>query len=132
MKKIATILILTASLAFAADPVAKAATDSVITKPTKEQLAKATPLNNTICPVSKEKIGNMGAAVPVIYKGKIVNLCCNGCPGDFAKDPEKYMKIVNEEVSKNKPAEKAATPAPAPAKDKMGKMEGMDHSTMQH
>lgn len=121
MKKIITLLCLTVALAFAGTPVA----ETVIQKPTKEQLAKATPLNNTICPISKEKIGNMGMAVPVIYKGKIVNLCCNGCPKDFAKDPEKYMKIVNEELAKNKPATKSTNPAPM--KDNM---EGMDHSKM--
>lgn len=113
MKKTATLLFLTVALAFAGEPTGK--TDTVITQPSKEQLSKATPLNNTICPVSKEKIGNMGMAVPVIYKGKIVNLCCNGCPRDFAKNPEKYMKVVQEELAKNKPATKE-------------KKEGMDHS----
>ena len=124
MNKLALLILLLAAIAFAGEP-AKADT-SLIQKPTKEQLAKATPLNNTICPISKEKIGNMGAAVPVIYKGKIINLCCGGCPGDFAKNPEKYLKMVNEELAKNKPAKsdaKAATPAPK--KDDMGGMKGM-------
>ena len=25
----------------------------------------------------------------VIYKGKIVRMCCPDCPGDFQKDPDK-------------------------------------------
>jgi hypothetical protein len=120
MKKIATLLFLTVALAFAGEPATKAATDTVIQKPNKEQIAKAVALNNTICPITKEKIGSMGMAVPVIYKGKIINLCCGGCPGDFAKDPEKYMKIVNEELAKQKPA-------PKPATTKMQGMEGMEH-----
>lgn len=121
MKKIAVLLVLAVALAFAGEPAGKAAIDSVIQNPTKAQLAKATPLNNTICPVSQEKIGNMGMAVPVIYKGKIVNLCCKGCPADFAKNPEKYMKIIQEELAKNK--------TPAASKNNM---EGMDHSKMSH
>ncbi len=100
MKKIALIISLLSALLFAGE--SKPLADSLILKPTQEQLAKATPLNNTICPISKEKIGNMGNANPVIYKGKIVNLCCSGCSADFAKDPEKYMKKVNEELAKNK------------------------------
>lgn len=102
MKKIAILLLMSVAFAFAGEPAGKTAIDTVITKPTKEQLAKATPLNNMICPVSKEKIGGMGPAVTVIYKGKIVNLCCMGCPADFAKAPEKYMKMINEELSKSK------------------------------
>ena len=100
MKKITLLITLLTALLFAGE--AKPLQDSLILKPTKEQLAKATPLNNTICPISKEKIGNMGNANPIIYKGQIVNLCCSGCNADFAKDPEKYMKIVNEELAKNK------------------------------
>lgn len=107
MKKLAMLILFAVALTFAAEPATKA-TDLVNTTPTKEQLAKATPLNNTICPISKEKIGSMGAAVKVIYKGQIVNLCCMGCPADFAKDPEKYMKSVLAEVAKNKPAKPAA------------------------
>jgi len=112
MKKLTVLCILFAALlAFAADP--KPA-DQVILNPTKDQLAKATPLNNTICPITKEKIGAMGAGVPVIYKGQIINFCCGGCPATFAKDPEKYMKVVQEELAKNKPVTKApATKAPA-------------------
>ncbi|MBI4835091.1 MAG: YHS domain-containing protein [Planctomycetes bacterium] len=26
------------------------------------------------------------------YRGKIYYFCCDGCPDDFAKDPEKYTK----------------------------------------
>lgn len=52
-------------------------------------------LNNTICPVSQAKIGNMGKPVTVTYKGKIVQLCCAGCISAFTKDPEKYMKRIS-------------------------------------
>jgi|GEM_PF-1736759 len=124
MKKILSLILLVVALGFAAET-AKAPS-AVTINPSKEQLAKAKPLNNTICPVSKEKIGDMGKAVPVIYKGQIINLCCNGCPADFAKDPEKYMKLVQEELAKSK----AAT-APTTMPEKMSGMDnmpGMDHS----
>jgi YHS domain-containing protein len=49
-------------------------------------------VGNKMCPVTpKEK------ALPdsfLIYKGKIVNLCCAGCIDDFKKSPEKYLKIA--------------------------------------
>jgi YHS domain-containing protein len=56
---------------------------------------QAVALNNTICPVSQAKIGNMGKPVTVTYKGKIVQLCCTGCVSAFTKDPEKYMKHIS-------------------------------------
>ena len=99
MNKILAFLLLTVALAFAGETTSPK--DTVILKPSKEQLAKATPLNNTICPVSNSKIGGMGMAIPVIYKGKIINLCCGGCPANFAKDPDKFLKIAQDEVAKN-------------------------------
>jgi len=98
MKKIIALVLITVALACAGET--GSPKDTVIIKPSKEQLAKATTLNNKICPVSKDKIGKMGLAIPVIYKGKIVNLCCAGCPAEFAKDPEKFLKIAQDEVAK--------------------------------
>lgn len=108
MKKLIVLFLLAFAFACAGEPNTTAATVNI--KPTQEELAKAKPLNNTICPITLEKIGSMGKAVPVIYKGQIINLCCNGCPRDFAKDPEKYMKLVQAELA----APKAPAPAPAP------------------
>ena len=31
------------------------------------------------------------------YNGKRVYFCCPGCSGDFNKDPEKYMKKLDEQ-----------------------------------
>jgi len=59
---------------------------------------KAVNVGNKICPVSGEKIGEMGPAVTYEYKGKIYNFCCKACPEEFKKDPEKYIKKVNEEL----------------------------------
>lgn len=62
--------------------------------PTPEQIAAATALNNTICPTDGEKNGSMGAPVRVVYKGKIVDLCCAGCPAEFGSDPDGYLALA--------------------------------------
>ena len=59
----------------------------------------AVEVGNKICPVSKEKVGEMGDIVKYEYNGKIYNLCCPMCKKDFAKDPEKFAKIAEDEVA---------------------------------
>lgn len=64
-----------------------------------ENESNAVEIGNKICPVSGEKVGGaMGDPVKFEYKGKIYNLCCAMCAKDFKKDPEKYVKIVEEEM----------------------------------
>ena len=65
-------------------------------------------VGNKICPVSGDKIppsgekGDMGEVVQYEYNGKIYNLCCKMCVKDFKKNPEKYSKIAEDEVAKDK------------------------------
>jgi len=54
---------------------------------------------NKMCPVSGEKIGEMGKAVDVEYNGKKYHLCCSMCQKDFNKDPEKFSKVADDEVA---------------------------------
>lgn len=63
----------------------------LVMNPTSEQLAAAKDVGNTICPVTRSPLGSMGKPVSVIYKGQVIHFCCSGCPGEFAKNPEKYM-----------------------------------------
>jgi len=56
--------------------------------------AKAKPDLLTTCPVSSEKLGEMGKPLTFVYKDQEVKLCCKGCKKDFDKDPEKYMKLI--------------------------------------
>lgn len=56
--------------------------------------AKATPDLLTTCPVSGEKLGEMGAPLAFTYKGQEVKLCCKSCKPKFDKDPEKYIAII--------------------------------------
>jgi YHS domain-containing protein len=46
------------------------------------------------CPVSGEKLGEMGAAFVFIHQEQEVKLCCKGCKKDFDKNPEKYIALI--------------------------------------
>jgi YHS domain-containing protein len=58
----------------------------------------AIDLNNTICPVSDEKVGD--SKLTETYDGKIYHFCCDDCPKQFLKDPEKYAKLVAADPAK--------------------------------
>lgn len=79
----------------------------------------AVEVGNTICPVSGEKVGEMGDIVKVEYNGKIYNLCCSMCAKDFKKDPEKYSKIAEKEMK-------------AKNEGQMPDAEGMEHDHSGH
>ena len=72
------------------------------TPPTMTQASDTTKLvevGNKICPVSGNKVGEMGPAIKHTYNGKVYNLCCGMCPRKFDKDPAKYAKIAEDEVA---------------------------------
>jgi P-type Cu+ transporter len=60
-------------------------------------LATAQPVNlgNKICPVSGEQIIEE-TKVTYEYEGKIYNFCCPMCIDGFKKDPDKYIKKIEE------------------------------------
>ena len=64
-----------------------------------EQPKELVLVGNKICPVSGEKVGEMGKVETYEYNGKVYNLCCTMCAKDFKKDPEKYSKIAEDEVA---------------------------------
>lgn len=68
--------------------------------PTPEQAAAAVPVGNRICPVSGDSLGSMGAPVHVVYKAKLVGLCCSGCPSAFGKDPDALLAKAEASVAK--------------------------------
>lgn len=43
------------------------------------------------CPVSGEKLGEMGPPVTIDYQGRKISFCCDSCIGKFKKDPAKYL-----------------------------------------
>jgi YHS domain-containing protein len=46
------------------------------------------------CPVSGDKLGEMGKPLIFVYQGQEVKLCCPDCKTDFDKNPKKYMKLI--------------------------------------
>jgi len=54
--------------------------------------AEAKP--QTVCPVLGGKVNKQ---VYIDYQGKRVYFCCQGCDAQFRKDPEKYMKKIQEQ-----------------------------------
>lgn len=53
------------------------------------------------CPVMGEIITNKNHYVD--YKGKRIYFCCAGCPDEFKKDPEKYMKKLDPSTLETAP-----------------------------
>ena len=52
------------------------------------------PKTQTVCPVLG---GNVDKKVYVDYQGKRIYFCCQGCDAEFKKNPEKYMKKIQEQ-----------------------------------
>src|SRR6516225_6287630 len=55
---------------------------------------KAKPDLLPTCPVSGDKLGEMGKPFVFVYKDQEVKLCCKNCKKDFDKNPEKYMALI--------------------------------------
>lgn len=66
-------------------------------------------VGNKICPVSGEKIDDKTKAT-YEYKGKIYNFCCPDCIVEFKKDPDKYIKKIEEEKAKEEKTEGESMP----------------------
>ena len=62
--------------------------------------AKAYPLDT--CAVTGEKLDGHGDPYVFTYKDQEVKLCCKSCLKDFKKEPEDYMKKVQEDAKKKK------------------------------
>ena len=66
----------------------------------KNEKLKPYPLKT--CLVSGEKLGEMGDPFVYEYQGREIKFCCKGCLKDFNKDPEKYIKKIDEAAAKAK------------------------------
>jgi len=60
--------------------------------------SSAVDLHNTVCPVSGDEVGKSDLTEE--YNGKIYHLCCDDCPKDFKKDPQKYAARVDANPTK--------------------------------
>jgi len=69
------------------------------TSSSEHMTQEAVNVGNKICPVSGEKVSQGGMqSATYEYKGKIYNFCCAACIEDFKKDPQKYIKKVEQEL----------------------------------
>lgn len=65
---------------------------------TDPKAAKPRPYVLKMCLVSDEKLDPGDPTI--IYKGREIKVCCEGCVKDFKKDPEKYLKLIEAEEKK--------------------------------
>lgn len=70
------------------------------------------------CVVSGDKLedGDMGPPIDYTYMqdgkpDRLVRLCCKGCVKDFNKDPEKFLKMIDDAAAIRAKGEKPAAPA---------------------
>jgi len=69
--------------------------------PVAETSTNAVPDLLKTCPVSGEKLGEMGKPYVFVYQGQEVKLCCPDCKKDFDKNPDKYLKLIRAADTKN-------------------------------
>ena len=86
---------------------------------------QAVDADNKICPVSGEKIDEKTKAT-YEYQGKIYHFCCTSCIEDFKKDPEKYIKKIEEELKAKDSQELKKMKMPEEDEMPMG-MQGHEH-----
>ena len=88
LKLIASVTIAAAFVAVATVRAADSATNNPAAKPI--------PYPLKTCPVSGDKLGEMGAPYVFGYQGQEIKFCCPDCKKDFLKDPAKYLKKIND------------------------------------
>jgi hypothetical protein len=66
---------------------------AALDKAVVEKQGKDYPL--TTCPISKEKLGEMGKPVDNVIAGRLVRTCCKDCVADLSKDPAKVVAMVD-------------------------------------
>ena len=85
--------------AFAADPSPSA---SAIAAPSAQTSQN---VSNTVCPVSGDKVGDVGKPVYAQYKGQTIAFCCKSCLKKFNKNPDKYGPLALKNQSANEGVE---------------------------
>jgi YHS domain-containing protein len=84
---------------FAADP---GASPSASAAPSAQTSEKAV---NTVCPVSGDKVGDIGKPVYAQYQGKTIAFCCKDCLKKFNNNPDKYGQLALKHESANEGTE---------------------------
>ncbi len=52
----------------------------------------------SFCVVTGDPLDAMGAPVSIVHEGRHVQFCCDSCKTEFAKDPSKWLKKIDEEI----------------------------------
>lgn len=52
------------------------------------------------CPKTGELLGSMGTPYKIKLKGREFFLCCDGCEAEVRKDPDKYLKKLDQLLAK--------------------------------
>lgn len=76
--------------------------------------AKVIDVGNTKCPVSGKDVGDH----TVVYEGHLFHFCCPMCPGDFKKDPSKYIEKMRADPKAYGIKDVSLLPAPKTDADK--------------
>jgi hypothetical protein len=63
---------------------------------------KIKPYTLKVCVVSGDKLGEMGKPFVFTNDTREIKLCCKSCLKDFKKDPEKYIKKIEQAEAKAK------------------------------
>ena len=58
--------------------------------------AQPKPYPFDTCVVDGMKLGSMGDPYVFVYQGQEIKLCCAGCKPIFLKDPDKYLKKIQD------------------------------------
>jgi YHS domain-containing protein len=95
MKKLKMLVAMALAVPFLTSPFAGLAGDTNSVAPAKPDLLAT-------CPVSGDKLGEMGKPYVFVYQGQEVKLCCSGCKKDFDKDPAKYVAKIRAADKKTK------------------------------
>ena len=72
---------------------------------TAEEAKSEYPLKT--CVVSGDELGEMGDPVIYQHNGREVRFCCKDCIEDFNKDPEKYLKMLDDAAKEGAAAPEA-------------------------
>jgi YHS domain-containing protein len=78
------------------------------TSQTGDASEAAAAIAQKLCPVTDDPID---PKIYVDYQGRRVYFCCEMCPPMFKKDPEKYLKKLDEQMKGAAPAAKDTPPA---------------------
>ena len=94
----------------------------------QKQLTEATdayPLDH--CIVSGQQLGSMGDPVVYNHNGREIQFCCQGCVRTFEKDPDNFLKKMDEAIIEAQKESYPFTTCPIIGKELGGMGEPVDY-----